>query len=59
MRVKVGDNWFDVTAEQPIMVELTEADRRNIGAMAPEATKYAAFASDDGRAVSTMLAWME
>lgn len=30
MRVKIGDDWFDATPSQPIMIELTEQDKRNI-----------------------------
>lgn len=60
MRVKVGDTWYEATAGQPIMVELTDADKQNIERMLPEATKYAEF--DDHDIANTTkedrLAWM-
>lgn len=43
MRVKVGETWHCATADTPIAVELSSADRRNIAAMAPEATRYGCF----------------
>lgn len=42
MRVKVGDTWYSPT-EQPIMIELTEADKFNIMNMPASATKYAMY----------------
>jgi hypothetical protein len=59
MRVKIGDTWHEVTATSPICVELTLADRRNISAMLPEATKYAVFAGDDVRDAAVKRDWME
>ena len=41
MRIKVGNNWYDASNHQPIMVELTPKDKENIANMSPEATKYA------------------
>jgi hypothetical protein len=41
------------------MVELNDADRRNIAAMAVTATKCAVFATGDGRTVDQMRAWMD
>lgn len=49
MRVKVGNQWFCVKRGQPIAVELTEADRKNIANMAPDATRYAVIDDDDAR----------
>ncbi len=59
MRVKIGNQWFECSPSQPIMIELTEADKRNISNMAPDATKYAQF--DDGAPMSKdeMLSWMD
>ncbi len=59
MRVKIGDQWFEPAADQAIMIELTEGDRRNIRNMAPGATKYAVFHDDDERDHGEMNAWME
>lgn len=44
MRVKVGNEWFSCTAEQPIQVELTDKDKENIARMSPDACLYAQFA---------------
>jgi hypothetical protein len=42
MKVKIGDTVYD--GEQvPVMVILTDADKRNIANMLPECSKYAAF----------------
>lgn len=57
MRVKVGSEWFEAKDGQPIMVELSEADKTNIANMAPEATKYAVF--DDNQTSDEKLAWMK
>lgn len=42
MKVKIGDNYFD-SEDQPIMIVMSEDDRRNIANMHPMATKYALF----------------
>ena len=42
MRIKIGDKIYTST-EQPIMVILTESDKRNIRNMHPDATRYAEF----------------
>lgn len=47
MRVKALGVWIEAEAGEPIMVELTAADRANIADMAPEATRYALFADDE------------
>lgn len=57
MRVKVGENWFIPMPGQPIMIEMTDADRSNIINMAPHHTKYAAF--DDDLSNEERLAWMD
>lgn len=58
MRVKVGDNWYDVTAKQPIMVELSAEDKANISNMPKWATKYASF-EDGAMTVPERQRWME
>lgn len=45
MRVKVGNNWYDGT-EQPVMVELTEQDRKNIANMAKGCDLYCEHPDD-------------
>jgi len=42
MKVKVGNTIYDGEKE-PVMVILTEADKRNIANMLPEATRYCAY----------------
>lgn len=59
MRVKVGDTWYEVTLDTPIMVELTEADKRNINSMHPSATKYAEFHDDTPLNREERQEWME
>lgn len=59
MRVKVGDEWHAVESGKPIMVELTDADRRNIAAMLPEATKYACFDDSAPLSPDEKFAWMD
>jgi hypothetical protein len=58
MRVKIGDDWHAVELGKPIMIELTKADRRNIAAMLPDATKYAAFDDREPLSSDEKLAWM-
>lgn len=59
MKVKVGSDWFEATPEQPIMVLLSEDDKRNIANMAPDATKYALFAEEALMTRDEKLAWMD
>jgi hypothetical protein len=42
MKVKIGDKIYNAS-EEPIMLILTQEDRKNIENMAPDATKYCAF----------------
>jgi hypothetical protein len=39
MKVKIGETVYDAV-KQPIMVILSEEDKRNIADMSPTATKY-------------------
>lgn len=57
MRIKIGDTWYTETPEQPIMVELTDADKSNIASMPPGRTKYAVF--DDDLTDEQRLDWMK
>ena len=51
MRVKVGSNWYEASAEKPIMVELADEDKKNISVMADKVDRYACFDSGDGRTI--------
>lgn len=59
MRIKIGSQWFDVGHMQPIMVELTEEDKRNIANMPPDQNRYAQFSNTDLTTDQTRLAWMQ
>jgi len=59
MRVKVGNDWFQCEPGKPIMVELTDQDKKNISAMLPQATRYAIFDDDDNLANEQKFAWMD
>lgn len=50
MKFKVGSAVFDQAESVPMMIEVTEADRKNIANMDPEATQYAVFPDDWGTA---------
>lgn len=58
MRVKIGNDWFECTAEQPIMVVLTDGDKRNIANMADGCTRYAIFDDADEMSADEKFAWM-
>ncbi len=57
MQVKVGDTVYS-SEDQPIMVILTDDDKRNIANMLPECTKYAMFQNDWGDE-KAKLSWMD
>ena len=59
MRIKIGDRWFEATPEQPVMIELTAADRTNIGGMLPTATRYAIFDDADPRSIAEKSRWLD
>lgn len=59
MRIKVGNQWFQCEPGQPVMVELTDGDKRNIANMHPDATRYAIFEDDDGWSNEQKFAWMD
>lgn len=56
MKVKIGETIYD-SANEPLMVILSAADKDNIGNMAPEATCYASFPEGWGNE-DQMRAWM-
>ena len=45
MKIKVGDTVYD-SSLTPVMVILTDGDKRNIANMLPECNKYASFPED-------------
>ena len=56
MKVKVGNKVYDGAIE-PVMVILSDSDKKNISNMLPECTKYASFPSDcDGKAIEQWMA---
>ena len=57
MKVKVGDTVYDGAVE-PIMVILSDVDKRNIANMGPDARKYACFPEDTELSVDERTAWM-
>ncbi|MBB3910847.1 hypothetical protein [Sphingomonas desiccabilis] len=59
MRIKIADTWHEVKLGTPIMIELSQADRRNIANMAPTATKYACFADGEPMSVDQKRDWMD
>lgn len=58
MRVKIGDTWYEAGTGQPIVVELTKQDRRNIDNMHPEYTKYCVYDTDE-YSEDAIKTWME
>ena len=42
MKVKIGKTVYD-SEKEPILLILTEKDKKNIGNMSPEASKYCIF----------------
>lgn len=45
MKVKIGDKIYD-GQHVPVMVILSDTDKKNIANMLPECTKYAEFPDD-------------
>ena len=56
MKVKIGTVVYDAET-QPIMVILTQQDKKNIVNMAPEATRYCCYLKDD-YGESEIMEWM-
>jgi len=56
MKVKVGDTVYDGKCV-PIMVILTDEDKRNIGNMLPECNRYVEF--PEGSPPDDIDQWME
>jgi hypothetical protein len=56
MKIKIGDKIYDGEKE-PIMVILTQQDKRNIVNMSPECTKYCVY--PDNLAAEEIEFWMK
>ena len=56
MKVKIGETIYDSETE-PVMVILSDFDKKNISHMAADATKYASFPDGFG-SDDEMRAWM-
>lgn len=57
MKVKIGGHWYD-SEKQPICIDLTEQDKKNIAAMDPDYTKYAVFPDASELEPRQMFDWM-
>ena len=58
MKVKVGEQWFEVEPGQPVMIVLTQKDKVNIEHMVGGATKYACFSDSETMSDEEKLEWM-
>lgn len=60
MRMKCGNQWFETAPNYPIMVILTDADKKYIADMPPDAHKYAMFDNADMLSITEgeMHEWM-
>ena len=59
MRVKINDKWHDVLPNKSIMIQLSDADKRNIANMHPDADRYACFHDDDVMTSTERHYWMD
>ncbi len=55
MKVKIGDKIYD-GEQEPVMVILSDADKKNIRNMSTECTKYASF--PEGLNTEEIAQWM-
>ena len=58
MKVKIGDKIYD-SAEEPVMVILTDGDKKNIANMLPECSKYCSYPDDTFKSDDDAYKWME
>jgi hypothetical protein len=56
MKVKVGDKIYDGD-KKPVMIILTDEDKKNIANMLPECTRYCEF-PEEGYSVEEIKEWM-
>lgn len=57
MKVKIGDIVYDGEKE-PVMVILTDQDKKNIKNMFPECTKYCSY-PEEGYSEEEITKWMD
>ena len=60
MRVKIGDTWYDAQ-DQPLCIEVTEEEQRQIGALKREEEslgRYAVFPINKEFSEAVMFNWM-
>lgn len=57
MRIKVNDTWFTIQ-DGPLMIELTEQDKKNIQNMAPTCFKYCIWTKGFEGQEEEVLEWM-
>jgi hypothetical protein len=57
MKIKIGNKVYD-SADSPIMVILTKADKANIKNMDPDCSKYCEYQKDD-YTTDEIWKWME
>ena len=61
MKVKVGHIWFEPEVGQPLMVQLTDADKRNLIKMFnehPHSDGYAVFHKNEQLTREQMMDWV-
>ena len=59
MRFKIGNTWHKQELGQPIMVELTDADKANIANMCPSCTRYAVIDDEEFDSEEAEEQWMD
>ncbi|ESQ82364.1 hypothetical protein AEAC466_17220 [Asticcacaulis sp. AC466] len=59
MRVKIGSVWHKSEPGRPIMVELSDSDKKYIAGMHADASRFAQFDESDTTTYLEKLTWME
>ena len=59
MRIKIKDKWHNISPDKPIMIQLSDADKRNIANMHPDCDRYAVFHDDDTMRSNDREVWMD
>lgn len=59
MRVKIGNIWHECQPGQPLMVELSDADKSNIANMPENAHRYAVFHDNAELTENEMKEWVK
>ena len=58
MKVKIADKIYD-SENEPIMIILSDADKKNISNMCPECTKYLSYPEKFFKNDDIVYAWMK